>query len=168
MKKLIIICLLILSTSVSINAQNVPAKIQVQFILKIVSMDKNMGRLGNPIKIGVSSDALVGAFNSVSGITIAGTPFTVTKLSSPGDVNSYKVVVIDTNWKGNYSAVGKMAAAGKILMFAGDESGVKKNKGGLGFKIVGGKPKILANIDNLKKQGSDFPVNFFKMAVLVK
>ncbi len=168
MKRVIIICLSIFFASISINAQSIPTNIQVQFILKIVSMDKNMGRLGNPIKIGVSSDALLGAFKSVSGITIAGTPFTVAKMSSPGDVGSYKVIVIGPNWKGNYSEVGKRAAARKILMFAGDESGVQKNKGGLGFKIVGGKPKILANIDNLKKQGSDFPVNFFKMAVLIK
>ena len=168
MKKLIFICLIIFSTSVSINGQNVPVNLQVRFILKIISMDKNISRLGNPIKIGVSSDALIGAFNGVSGITIAGTPFTAAKMSSPGDVGRYNVVVIGPNWKGNYDAIGKKAAAGKILMFAGDESGVQKNKGGLGFKKVDGKPKILANIENIKRQGSDFPVNFLKMAVIVK
>ena len=56
MKKLIFICLIIFSTSVSINGQNVPVNLQVRFILKIISMDKNISRLGNPIKIGVSSD----------------------------------------------------------------------------------------------------------------
>lgn len=168
MKKSAFIVIFLLFLSGIVHSQGVPANIKVQFILKILTMDKKMNRFGDKIKIGVTSDEILGAFKGVSGITINGKPFIVTKLSSPGEVSNYNVVFIDTNWKGSYDAAGQKAAAGKALMFCSEEEGVKNNRGGIGFKVIDGKPKILSNINNIKKQGSEFPVNFYKMSVLIK
>lgn len=168
MKKIIIITIFLLFIGGSIYSQDVPAKLQVRLVLKILSMDNNIDRFGGTIKIGVSSDLFLNAFKSASDMKVKGKSFTVAMMSSPADIGKFNVIYVDENWSGNYGTAAQKAAASKTLMFAGEESGVKGNLGAVAFKVIDGKPKILVNIDNAKKQGSEFPANFLKMAVLVK
>ncbi len=168
MKKIIFVSILLAFFTTNIFSQNVPAKLQVRLVLKILSMDKNKGRFGDPIKIGVSSDLILNAFKGASEMKVKGKSFKVSKMSSPGDVNKYSVVYIDKNWSSNYGKAAQKAAASNVLMFCNEEDGIKGSNGAIAFKVIDGKPKIMVNIGNTKKQGSEFPVNFFKMAVIVE
>ena len=116
MRKIISAFVLIVIISGVVYSQDVPANIQVQFILKILTMDKNINRYGSPIKIGVTSNSMLSAFNSASGITIAGKPFVANIISSVDDISNYTVIFVDTNWKSNYSAAGKIASANKVVI----------------------------------------------------
>jgi len=167
-RKLFIAIALLLMMTGSIYSQDVPAMLQVRLILKILSMDNNIERFGGTIKIGVSSDAALSAFQGASDMKVSAKSFSVSMMSSPADIGQYGVVYIDKNWAGNYSACAQKAAASKALMICNEEEAIQGNLGAVAFKVVDGKPKIFINIDNAKKQGSDFPANFLKMAVLVK
>ncbi|MCU0822128.1 MAG: YfiR/HmsC family protein [Spirochaetes bacterium] len=168
MKKILLIVIAILLMTVNIYAQEVPAALQVRLILKILSMDNNLERFGGTIKIGVSSESFLSAFQGATDMKVSGKSFSVSMMSSPGDIGNYGVVCVDKNWAGNYGAASQKAAASKALMFVNEESAIEGNLGAITFKVVDGKPKIFINIDTAKKQGSDFPANFLKMAVLVK
>ena len=168
MKRILTITLVLLFMAGSLFSQDVPAMLQVRLILKILSMDNNIDRFGGTIKIGVSSDLILNAFKSASDMKVKGKAFTVSKMASPGEIGNFGVVYVDSNWSGNYGAAASKAVSSKALMFCNDESGIKSNLGAIAFKVIDGKPKIMVNIDNAKKQGSDFPANFLKMAVLVK
>ena len=168
MKKIFIIAVFLSFFTIDVLSQGVPAKLQVRLVLKILSMDKNSGRYGDPIKIGVSSDFILNAFKEASEMKIKGKSFVVKKMGSPGDIGKFRVVYIDKNWSGKYGDAGAKATASKSLMFCSEESGIKGGGGAISFKVVDGKPKILVNLGNSAKQGSDFPDNFLQMVVLVK
>ncbi len=168
MKKLVFVSILLAVFTTNIFSQNVPAKLQVRLVLKILSMDMNKDRFGEPIKIGVSSDSILNAFKGASEMKVKGTSFKVSKMSSPGDIKKYGVIYVDKNWSSKYGEAARKAAGRKVLMFCNDVGGIKGGNGAIAFKVIEGKPKIMVNIGNIKKQGSEFPVNFFKMAVIVK
>lgn len=148
--------------------QDVPPAAQVKLILKIASMDRNFARFGDPVKIGVSSDTYLDAFKQGLGkLKIKGKDFVVEKMASLDDLGKYKLVYIDTNWKSNYGAVGTTASANKILVFTSDPDYVQSGAGGIAFKVVEGKAKIVLNLGNVKDQGTDFPSNFLKVTYVV-
>ncbi len=167
MRKILFIALILILTAGIVYSQDVPAALQVRLILKILSMDNNIERFGGTIKIGVTSDAVLSAFQGASDMKVSGKSFSVSVMGSPGDIGGYGVIYIDKNWGGNYGVCAQKAAASKALMFVNDEDAIKDNLGAVTFKVIDGKPKILLNVDNAKKQGSEFPVNFLKMAQLV-
>jgi len=152
----------------ALGAQDVPLPIQVKLVLKVTSMDGNFARFGNPVTIGVSSDEALAAFSAVqSTIQIAGVPFIASKMASPADVGRFKVVFVDKNWQGQYA---KATAEGKgkgILCFGSEEAFVTDGGGGLAFKLVGGSPKIVAHMGNLKAMGSDFPATAARLFEIV-
>jgi hypothetical protein len=148
-------------------AQAVPASAQVLLVLKITSMDRNFDRFGDPVKIGVSSDAMLSEFKAATGTQIKGKTFVPEKMNSLDDITNYKVVYIDSNWKNNYDAAAEKAAGSQTLIFAADSDYVESGGGSVSFKVVGGKAKIVLNVGNAKKQGSDFPANFLKVTVVV-
>lgn len=148
-------------------AQAVPASAQVKLMLKIVSMDRNFDRFGDPVKIGASSDAILSELKAVANLQLKGKTFVPEKMNSLDDIANYKVVYIDTNWKNNYDAAAEKAAGNQTLIFAADSDYVESGGGSVSFKVVGGKPKIVLNVGNAKKQGSDFPANFLKVTVVV-
>lgn len=147
--------------------QSVPASAQVKLVLKIASMDRNFDRFGDPVKIGVSSDAMLSEFQAASNLTVKEKKFVVEKLNSLDDIANYKLVYIDANWKNNYSAAADKAAVGQTLIFAAEADYVESGGGSVAFKVVGGTAKIVLNVGNAKKQGSDFPANFLKVTVVV-
>lgn len=166
-KQVVLVLLAVLLTSTLVMAQAVPAKLQVTLILKIISMDRNFGRFGDPVKIGVSSDALMAEFKANQGVAVKGKTFVVEKMNALDDLNNYKVVYIDTNWSSNYAAAADKAKANKTLIFCAEENYVAAGGGAVSFKVVGGKPKIVINLANTKDQGSDFPANFLKITYVV-
>ncbi|MCP4157482.1 MAG: YfiR family protein [bacterium] len=162
-----ILTIVFLSGSI-IYAQAVPAKLQVKLILKIVSMDRNFGRFGDPVKIGVSSDAVFSEFKANEGkVKVKGKDFIIEKMASLDDITNYKVAYVDKNWSNNYSAAAEKATANKTLIFCNEEDFVVAGGGAISFKVVSGKPKIVINLKNVKDQGTDFPANFLKITVVV-
>ena len=53
------------------------------------------------------------------------------------------------------------------MIFAADPDYVEAGGGSVAFKVMGGAAKIVLNVGNAKKQGSDFPANFLKVTVVV-
>ncbi len=149
-------------------AQDVPLELQTKLMLKIVSMDRNFDRFGNPIKIGTSSDEIFKELSTIKGsLKVKGNDFLVEKINSPADIAKFKVAYIGKNWSGNYNAAAAAAAANQCLMFCEVEEGVTTGGGAVSFKVVEGKPKIVINLENAKKQGTDFPAGFLKITVVV-
>lgn len=165
-KIVFMVLVLFLFSSMAV-AQAVPASAQVKLVLKIASMDRNFGRFGDPVKLGVSSDAMLSEFKAVSGMKIKGKAIVIEKMGSLDDIAKYKVVYIDSNWKNNYAAAAEKAGANQTLIFAADSDYVESGGGSVSFKVVGGKAKIVLNVGNAKKQGSDFPAGFLKVTVVV-
>lgn len=167
-KVLILVSLALLLFSAMVHAQAVPLDLQVTLILKIVSMDRNFDRFGNPIKIGVSSDAVLAQFKAQEGkMKVKANDFVVEKMSSLDDIAKYKVVYVDSNWSSNYGPVTEKANGNQTLVFCAEEEYVATGGASVSFKVVGGKPKIVINIQNAKNQGSDFPANFLQITYVV-
>jgi hypothetical protein len=163
---LLVIALLVVGTIIS--AQEVPINLQVKLMLKILSMDRNFSRFGDPIKIGVSSDEFLQELTAIKGkLTVKGKDFIVEKIASPDDVANYKVVYLGKNWAANYNAVSEKAVDNKCLVFCQEETGVTKGGGAVSFKVVDKQPKIVVNVVNAKNQGTDFPAGFLKITVVV-
>ncbi len=170
MKNLIFFALAVFSVlmlmNVQVNAVDVPFDIQAKLMLKIIQMDRNFARFGDPIKIGVSSDEMITALKG-SGLTVSGKACVVEKLVSPDDVAKYKVVYIGKTMAGSYAAVAGKAAAAQCLVFCEVEEGVISGGASVSFKVMGTSPKIVVNLENAKKQGTDFPADFLKVTVVV-
>jgi hypothetical protein len=151
-----------------VYAADVPAPMQVKLMLKILSMDRNFDRFGDPIKIGVSDDAILAELDKVKGkLKIKAKDFSVEKMGSPDDISNYKVIYVGKNWAANYAAASAKAKANQSLMFCESEDGVMSGGGAISFKVVDAKPKIIINLGNVKDQGTDFPAGFLKITVVV-
>ena len=162
----VLVTLAILGTFAA--TQDVPANLQVKLMLKILSMDRNFDRFGDPIKIGTSSDELFKELDAIKGtLQVKAKDFVPEKMTSTADVANYKVIYVGKNWSSNYSDAAAKAAAAQCLMFCEAEEGVLTGGGAVSFKVVDGKPKIVVNLENSKKQGTDFPANFLKVTVVV-
>ncbi|UCH93835.1 MAG: YfiR family protein [Candidatus Aminicenantes bacterium] len=166
--KLIVFVIALVILSVYGAAQEVPLNLQVKLMLKIISMDRNFTRFGDPIKIGVSSDEFLKELNAIKGkLTIKGKNFVAEKMASPDKVPDYRVIYMGTNWSRSYLTASAKAAESKCLVFCQAEEGVTKGGGAVSFKVVDGRPKIVVNVGNAKKQGTDFPAGFLKITVVV-
>lgn len=169
MKKTIllsVIALLLFSTQVF--AQDVPLEHQVKLMLKIISMDRNFDRFGDPVKIGVSSDEMLKEVSALVGkMKLKGKEFVVEKMNSVDDVANYKVAYAGSNWASQYSAVSAKAASNQCLIFCQTEEGVLSGGCSVSFKVVDNSPKIVVNLENAKKQGTDFPAGFLQITVVV-
>lgn len=151
-----------------IMAQDVPLNLQAKLILKILSMDRNFSRFGNPIKIGSSSKELLLELETLKGkLKVKGKDFVAVKISSPDDIANFKVAYIGQNWTGNYNTIFTKAIENQCLIFCQTEDGVLSGGGAVSFKVVIGKPKIVINLKNAKKQGTDFPEELLKISELV-
>lgn len=163
---LFVIALVVVSTIIS--AQEVPINLQVKLMLKILSMDRNFNRFGDPITIATSSDEFLQELNLIKGkLKVKGKDFMATKIESPDDVSKYKVVYMGKNWAANYNIVSEKANENQCLVFCQEEAGVVKGGGAVSFKVIDGKPKIVVNIVNAKNQGTDFPAGFLRITVVV-
>ena len=147
--------------------QDVPANLQAKLMLKILSMDRNFGRFGDPVKIGTSSEDFAKELNGLPGLKVKGKDFVAEKMASLDDIGKYKVVYVGKNWANNYGAAAAKAIASKALMFCETEDGILSGGGSVSFKVVEGKPKIVVNLGNAIKQGTDFPADFLKITVVV-
>lgn len=166
--KLILLLIALFVLSFTAYSQDVPKPLQVKLMLKILSMDRNFDRFGEPIKIGSSSDAFLSEMKKFEGtMKIKQKDFTIEKMSSPDEISKFKVIYVGKEWEANYSTAAQKAGAAKALMFCETESAVLTGGGGISFKVVGGKPKIVLNLSNLEAQGSEFPAGFLKITVVV-
>ncbi len=148
-------------------AQDVPFDLQAKLMLKILSMDRNLDRYGDPIKIGCSDDAFLSEIGGISGVTIKGKTFKVEKINTLNDIGRYKVIYVGKNWSNNYTAAAAEAVKNKCLVFTQSEDGVLSGGGAVSFKVMDGKPKIVVNLENARNQGTDFPANFLSITMVV-
>lgn len=151
-----------------LNAQKVPLENQIKLMLKIISMDRKIARYGNPIKIGTSSNDFLKELNKFKEtLRIKGIEFSGEMMSSPEDISKFKVVYIGENWTTKNSAISAKAIENQCLVFCQDEELVHNSGGAISFIIIDGKPKIVLNLENVKKQGSDFPAGFLKITMVL-
>ena len=166
--RLVLLVIALLAAGTIISAQDVPINVQVKLILKILSMDRNFSRFGDPIKIGTSSDEFLQELTAIKGkLKVKGKDFVVEKIASVSDVANYKVVYLGKNWVANYKAVSQVASDNQCLVFCEEAAGVKEGGGAVSFIVVEEKPKIVINVVNAKSQGTDFPAGFLKITVVV-
>lgn len=167
-KKVIPLVIALMFVSAYMIAQDVPLNLQAKLMLKVLSMDRNFSRYGDPIKIGVSSDKFLNELGACRGtLLVKGKDFAPEKIVSLDDIAKYKVIYIGKDWVGNYTAASEKAAENKCLMFCETESGVMHGGGSISFKVVEEKPKIVVNLKNSRNQGTDFPAIFLKNTVVV-
>jgi hypothetical protein len=167
--KLVLFAIALLIAGNTISAQEVPLTLQGKLMLKILSMDRNFNRFGDPVKIGTSSDEFLEELNALKkAYKIRGKDFIVEKIASLDDVSQYKVVYLGKKWAANYKAASEIANDSKCLVFCQEEAGVTEGGGAVTFKVVDGKPKIVVNVVNAKSQGTDFPAGFLKLTVVVE
>jgi hypothetical protein len=166
--KLVLVAIVLALLTVKVYSQDVPLPLQTKLMLKICSMDRNFTRFGDPVKIGVSSENFLKELNATKGkMTIKGKDFSAEIMGSPDDISKYKIVYIGKNWESHYGVIADKAKSSQSLVFCETENGVLSGGGAVSFKVVGGKPKIVVNLENAKQQGSDFPANFLKVTVVV-
>lgn len=166
--KLVLFVIALLVVGTIISAQDVPINLQGKLMLKILSMDRNFSRFGDPIKIGTSSDEFMKELNALKkAYKIKGKDFIVKKITSVNEVGDYKVIYMGKEWAANYQAVSDKAKENQCLVFCEEEAGVTKGGGAVSFKVVDGRPKIVVNVVNAKNQGTDFPAGFLKITVVV-
>jgi hypothetical protein len=167
-KRLILLVIVLMMVSIYTIAQDVPLNLQAKLMLKVLSMDRNFSRYGDPIKIGVSSDEFLNELAVCrETLQVKGKEFIPEKMASLDDIAKYKVIHIGKNWDHIYSQASIWAAENKCLMFCETESGVINGGGAISFKVVGGKPKIVVNLKNSRNQGTEFPEIFLKNTVVV-
>jgi hypothetical protein len=167
-KRLILLVIVLMMVSIYTIAQDVPLNLQARLMLKVLSMDRNFSRYGDPIKIGVSSDEFFKELAVCRGtLQVKGKEFVPEKMVSLDDISKYKVIHIGKNWSHIYTQASLWAAENKCLMFCETEAGVIKGGGAISFKVVGGKPKIVVNLTNSRNQGTEFPEIFLKNTVVV-
>jgi hypothetical protein len=167
-KKIILLWIILVLVSAYMIAQDVPLNLQARLMLKVLSMDRNFSRYGDPIKIGVSSDKFLNELVACRGtLQVKGKDFAPEKITSLDDIAKYKVIYIGKDWAGNYAAASVKAVENKCLMFCETEAGVKSGGGAISFKVVEEKPKIVVNLKNSRYQGTEFPAIFLKNTVVV-
>lgn len=150
-----------------LKSQTVSMKYQTQLILKILQFDRNHARFGNPITIGASSEEIVDAFKDLGSKSKLGSiPVSVEKMGSVADVGKYKIVYIDDNWSDSYANIAETAKANQILVISRKEDSLKPC-GGISFRRVLNKPKILIHNGNLTAQGTKFPGNVMRIAIVI-
>ena len=167
-KKLLVLLITPMIISAFISAQDVPLNLQCKLMLKILSMDRNFTRFGDPIKIGVSSDKFLAELKASKGtLKVKGKDFQAEKMASLDDIDKYKVIYVGKDWASNYTVAAAKAVENKSLVFCETEAGVMSGGGSVSFKVVAGKPKIVVNLENARNQGTEFPANFLKITVVV-
>lgn len=169
MKKFIFITLAVLIAAGNsiLFAQIVQKDIQAQLILKIIGLDRNISRFGDPIKVGVTSKSMLRAIKRFSKDPVKGKAVQPELMETLEEVGGYHVVYIDKNWAGNYKAACDIASGKKILMFAAEDDAVERGEAAIAFKTVFGKTKIVLNREVVRTQGSDFPAGFLQVTHVV-
>jgi hypothetical protein len=163
---LVVIALVVLS-GLAYSVPDVPHDLQVKLMLKILCVDRNFTRFGDPIKIGVTSDEFLAVLNGLRGkMEVKGKDFLPEKMLSLNDISKYKVIYVGENWSGQYKEAAERAIVNQSLMFCEVEAGVLAG-GAVSFKVVETKPRIVVDINNARKQGTEFPASFLKITVLV-
>jgi len=167
-KKAILLVTALMVLSAYMIAQDVPLNLQAKLLLKVLSMDRNFSRYGDPIKIGVSSDKFLNELVTLRGsLQVKEKEFVPEKMGSLDDIAKYKVIYIGEEWAGSYTLASEKAAENKCLMFCETESGVMNGGAAISFKVVEDKAKIVVNLKNSRNQGTEFPAVFLKSTVVV-
>jgi hypothetical protein len=114
-KIMLSVIIFVVLMAAQVYAVDVPFDIQAKLMLKIISMDRNVARFGDPIKIGVSSDDMLSALKA-AGLTIGGKSYSAEKLASPDDAAKYKVVYVGKGMAANYNAIAAKAAGNACFL----------------------------------------------------
>lgn len=134
------------------------AKTCSMILLKIISMDKNIDRLENPIKIGVTAKKIYEQLSALQGkMKINGRHFFVKRINSFKSAEGYKIIYICKNSSINRRPVIKKLARNGCFVFCEDEQNILFGEAAVLVKIIDRKPKVVINLDNVENQGADFP-----------
>ncbi|MCP5106854.1 MAG: hypothetical protein GY950_25950 [bacterium] len=138
-------------------------------LLKIISMDRNLQRFGNPIKIGVNSDKIFHQLKrcekkyKINGIT-----FKTGKFNSIETASQFNIIHITNKWKRNrFSAIETLAENG-CFIFCEDETSILCGYAAVLFKVGNKYPHVAINLDNSADQGADFPEDLLDAIVIVR
>jgi hypothetical protein len=164
--KIVLVVIVLMVFGAGAFSVDVPHPLQAKLMLKIISFDRNFTRFGNPVKIGVSSDLFLEVLKT-TGLSIKGKSYMAEKINGVDDIANYKVIYVGKEWASQYIEASEKAADNKCLVFCETEAGVLNGGGSVSFKVVERSPKIVVNIANAKKQGTDFPAVFLKSTIVV-
>jgi hypothetical protein len=164
--KILLMVIMLIAFSATSFSVDVPHPLQAKLLLKIISMDRNFTRFGDPVKIGVSSDAFLEVLKGTK-FSIKGRGFVAEKINNVDDIANYKVIYVGKEWAKQCIAASEKAVANQCLVFCESEEGVLSGGGSISFKVVDANPRIVVNIENAKKQGTDFPAVFLKSTIVV-
>ena len=148
-------------------SQRVNEDAQAQLILKLIRYDRNFGRYGDPIKIGVTNKSVFNAFKRYSKDTVKGKGIIVEMLKSVDEIPDFHVIYVGRSLRKDLDAVCAKAIEKKILMFSSSYGVVEKSQAAVAFRMIGKQAKIVLNVKTAKEQGADFPADLLRLTVLV-
>lgn len=161
----------------------VPVPLQAKLLAKVAKYDRNMPkRASGSLKVAVldngsgsSASAAAKLASAVGNISsIAGVPASaeVTKFSSAGSLKGavksggVAIVYITPGMSGDVSGLAG-ALSGVSVLTVGAVGSYAGKGAVLSFDLVEGKPKIMVNLGQAKKQQVSFHPNFLKLAEIV-
>lgn len=148
-------------------SQTVHNAVQAELIIKIIKLDRNFDRFGDPIKIGVTSKDMLKALQKYAGETIKGKKIQSEELNTLEDIPNFTIIYLDRNWKHDYTAANSKTIELKILSFSSSYNAVENGQAGITFRTIQGQPKIVVNLEVVRQQGTNFPAELLKLCSIV-
>ncbi|MBN2804570.1 MAG: YfiR family protein [Deltaproteobacteria bacterium] len=159
--------------SSSIKAADVPLKIQVAIIVKILNYDSNSASRVQTINVVIDNSSasekteLKSAFNSIAGVKIAGKPVEI-KFIAPDEIsNSQGVLYLPSkSSKATLAIAIKIAESKKIPLFAGNR-GMTEKGAAVSIDLKNEKPQIVINAKQSMKMGMKLASQLLKLSEII-
>ena len=137
-------------------------------ILKMISLDRNIDRLGDPIRIGVDGDKILDALQELEpGLRIWGRRFTAHRIRTLIEARQYRVVFISgASGLGSPGMVEQVARSG-CLVFSDDARQVLFGFTAVMLTVIDNRTYVAVNLDNASRQGALFKEEDLEMVTIV-
>jgi hypothetical protein len=158
---------------VKVNRENITrwpyAKTCSFILLKIISLDENLKRFGEPIKIGVVSDKIFRQLKALEEkIKIKGKHFKTEKINSLKTVAGCKIIYITKEMARNrFNEIEKLVED-DCFIFCEDEESILFGHGAVLLKVVDKFTHVVVNLDNVRRQGASFPEEELDLVLTVR
>lgn len=166
MKRYALTVALFFLVTVVFGGQTIPVHTKTRITVKVLAMDRNNGRYGNPVAVGVSSAAAYQAFKQGS-FRVRGRRVVPYRMKRLADARRFRVLFIDTNWAGFYQAVSSIAKQNKAIVICINPAPVEQGLATVSFQAIGGKARIMLNLTHAKQVGCSFSARFLKITRVV-
>jgi hypothetical protein len=138
-------------------------------ILKMISLDRNIHRLGDPIQIGVASDKVLAALNRLEDcLKVRGRRFRAYGIRTLKDALRYPVVFIARGSGVDRPSVMEELSLSRCLIFTDDERHILFGYAAVLLTIKDKRTCVAVNLDNASQQGTQFYEDHLDMVTTIR